>query len=265
VVLQNNKQKQQKDSIMKKLSTVTAMLATACLATPYVNANSILGIDVSVYQGTLSQANWNSIHGDGVSFAFSRAVTGYNYSQDATFPNNMIRGKAAGLQMGAYQFSHLYANTPAQEATYFWNYAGSKIIADGKSLDPMVDFEVFSGHDGASSYTAWFNAWSADVKAKTSAFMHPVLYASAGNGMCDLTTACTLSAWVANYNGGNLYTGNPWTCCTSCNYVDPGTHNDWTYWQVSDTGRITGISGNVDLDAYPLSLADLKAFQGVGQ
>jgi lysozyme len=93
--------------------------------------------------------------------------------------------------------------------------------------------------------------------------MHPVLYASAGNGMCDLTTACTLSAWVANYNGENLYTGNPWSCCTGCNYVSPGTQNGWTYWQVSSTGAICGISGNVDLDAYPLSLALLIAYQGL--
>jgi lysozyme len=250
---------------MIKLSTCAAVLATACVITSTAKATNILGIDVSANQGSLSQANWNSIASGGpTAFAFCRATTGYDFSEDATFPNNMVRGKAAGILMGAYHFSHLYANTPAQEATYFWNYAGSKIVKDGKSLDPMVDFEVFSGHDGASSYTAWFNDWSADVKAKTSNFMHPVLYASACGGMCDLTTACTLSQWVANYNGENLFSGGPWNECTSCNYVDPGTSSGWTYWQVSDTGSMPGISGNVDFDAYPGSKATLETNQGVG-
>ncbi len=250
---------------MKRSVQTPAMIAAA-LALAFVpgraQANNILGIDVSAYQG--GSINWTSVHNDGVKFAFCRAVTGYNYSEDSTYPGNMSRGKAAGVYMGAYQFSHLYANTPSQEATYFWNYAGGYIKADNKSLDPMIDFEVFSGHDGASSYTAWFNAWSSDVKAKTSAFMHPVIYASICNGMCDLTTSCTLSQWAASYNGENLYTGGPWSTCKSCNYVNPGGSANWTYWQVSDTGRISGISGNVDLDAYPLSAADLIAYQGVG-
>jgi lysozyme len=250
---------------MKKTVQTPAMIAAA-LALAFVparaHANNILGIDVSAYQG--GSINWTSVHNDGVKFAFARAVTGYNYSEDSTYPGNMSRGKAAGVIMGAYQFSHLYANTPAQEATYFWNYAGGYIKADNKSLMPMIDFEVFSGHYSEPSYTAWFNAWSTDVKAKTSAFMHPVIYASICNGMCDLTTSCTLSQWAASYNGENLYTGNPWNTCKSCNYVNPGGSGNWTYWQVSDTGRISGISGNVDLDAYPLSLADLIAYQGVG-
>ena len=88
--------------------------------------------------------------------------------------------------------------------------------------------------------------------------------ASAGNGMCDLSTSCVLSAWVAHYNGENLYTGNPWDgCCSCCNYVDPCTKNGWTYWQVSSTGSICGISGNTDFDAYPLSLSLLISYQGV--
>lgn len=252
---------------MKKLrlSTWAAIVVTACLANTQVKANNILGIDVSAYQGSLNQTDWNDIHGAGVNFAFCRATTGYEYSEDGTYPNNMKYGKAAGVQMGAYEFSHLYANYPSQEASYFWNYAGGQIIKDGKSIDPMIDFEVFSGHYGESSYTAWFNQWSTDVKAKTSNFIHPVLYASICAGMCDLTTSCTLSQWAASYNGENLYTGNPWNTCKSCNYVDPNTSSGWTYWQVSDTGAITGISGHVDLDAYPLSLADLKAYQGVGE
>ena len=222
-------------------------------------ANNLFGIDVSSFQG---HPTWSSVKSCGADYAFAKATEG-NYYQDADFAYNMSSGKSANVQMGAYHFARPDLNCVSTEANYFWSFAGGKIIADGKSLYPMVDFEVFNGHACQSSYTTWFNQWSTDVKAKTSHFLHPVLYASAGTGMCDLTTACTLSAWVANYNGENLYTGNPWSCCTSCNYVSPGTKNNWTYWQVSSTGSICGISGNCDFDAYPLSLSLLITNQGV--
>jgi lysozyme len=244
---------------MKSSLGMVAALALA-LGAERAHANNLFGIDVSHWQGS---PNWTSVHNCGAKYAFAKATEG-NYYHDSSFNYNMSNGKAAGMQMGAYDFARPDLFSPATEANYFWAFAGGKIIADGHSLYPMVDFEVFGGHVGASSYTAWFNAWSADVKAKTSHFLRPVIYASAGNGMCDLSTACVLSAWVAHYNGENLYTGNPWDgCCSCCNYVDPCTKNGWTYWQVSSTGSICGISGNTDFDAYPLSLSLLISYQGV--
>jgi len=243
---------------IKAIGVVVAAALTLVAAS--VQANNLLGIDVSHYQGSI---NWSSVAGCGPKYAFAKATEGTTYT-DPNFSGYINGGKAAGLQMGAYHFARPASNCPNPEADHFWAVAGGKITTDGKSLYPMVDFESFGGHACYSTYTGWFNQWSARVKSKTATFLRPVIYASAGNGMCDLTTACTLSAWVAHYNGENLYTGNPWDgCCTSCNYVDPGTKNGWTYWQVSSTGAICGISGNVDLDAYPLSLSLLIAYQGV--
>jgi lysozyme len=248
-----------KTSMLMKTSLGLGVALALTLGPGRAQANNLLGIDVSHYQGS---PNWASVKSCGPQYAFAKATEG-NYYQDSSFNSNMANGKAAGLQMGAYDFARPDLISPATEANYFWAFAGGKIVADGKSLYPMVDFEVFNGHVGATSYTAWFNAWSADVEAKTTHFLHPVIYCSAGTGACDLSTACTLSAWIANYNGQNLYTGNPWSCCTGCNYVSPGTKNGWTYWQVSSTGAICGISGNVDLDAYPLALSALITNQGV--
>lgn len=244
--------------------TVTSVTIAGALALAFAahraDATNLFGIDVSSYQGSI---NWTSVHNCGAKYAFAKATEG-TYYEDAYFRGNMSNGKAAGLQMGAYHFARPDLDCPSSEANYFWNFAGGYIIADGKSIYPMVDFEVFNGVTcGVGSYTTWFNDWSADVKAKTSHFLHPVIYCSAGTGACDLSTACTLSAWIANYNGENLYTGNPWSCCDCCNFVDPCTQNNWTYWQVSSTGSICGISGDTDFDAYPASLADLISWQGV--
>jgi lysozyme len=250
---------------MKKLIGNAVLILTATLATLPAMAQRPLGIDVSSFQGSI---NWSTVHANGVKWAYAKATEG-TYFQDSTFHNNMNNGKAAGVQMGAYDFTRPDLYSPSTEANYFWSFAGAYITADGKSLYPMADFETFNGAVGASSYTAWYNAWSSDVKAKTTHFLHPLIYCSAGSGACDLIEydhagGIYLSAWIANYNGENLYTGTPWSCCTCCNAWTTGCSGaNWTMWQVSSTGAIGGISGNVDLDAYALTFTDLVANQGV--
>src|SRR5579884_4253147 len=249
---------------MNKLLGYSAALLSVSLVTPSVMAQRPLGVDVSSYQG--SGINWSSVYANGCRFAFAKCTEGYNYFIDPDYGGNMSRGKGAGVQMGAYHFAHPYANYPSQEAGYFWSHASGYIKADGKSLMPMIDFEEFSGHVGTSTYTQWFNDWSADIIAdghSAHVTLRPVIYCSAGTGACDLNTSIALGGWIANYNGENLYTGNPWSCCDCCNAWDPCTQNNWTYWQVSSTGRIGGISGDVDFDTYPDNLATLKSWQGV--
>src|SRR5262249_27136466 len=163
-------------------------------------ANNILGIDVSSYQGSI---NWSSVRGDGPIFAFAKATEG-NYYHDAYFTGNMVNGKAAGMHMGAYHFARPDLNSASTEGTYFWNFAGAYIKSDSHSIFPMVDFETFNGHVGSSTYTAWMNSWATTVKGKTSTFLRPVIYCSAGTGACDLIQYDTaggiaLSAFIANY------------------------------------------------------------------
>jgi len=251
-----------KTTVIRKLVVHMSMTAAAlaiAFAAGQARANNLFGIDVSSFQG---QPNWSSVYANGARWAFAKATEG-NYYTDPDFAYDMSHGKSAGLMMGAYHFARPDLDCVSTEANYFWNFAGGYIKADGKSIYPMVDFEVFNGHDCQSSYTAWFNTWSSDVQAKTSSFMHPILYASACSGMCDVTTACTLEAWVANYNGENLYTGNPWNICTSCNYKQPGG-TYWVWWQVSSTGSIGGVSGNCDFDAYFNTLAHMQQYDLVG-
>ena len=238
-----------------KLTVKIAMATGMALAmVGSAQANNLFGIDVSSYQGSI---NWSSVYANGARFAFAKATEG-NYYRDAYFNSNMTNGKNAGLKMGAYDFARPDQHCVSVESDYFWNFAGGKIIADGKTIFPVIDFEVFGGHQCQPSYTAWMNTWSSYVQGKTSAYMHPIMYASACTGMCDVTTACTLEAWVANYNGQNLYTGHPWTSCTSCNYKQPGGQY-WVWWQVSSTGSIGGVSGNCDFDAYFSTVSHMVA------
>ena len=246
-------------------ATIIASVLALNLATNLAQANNLFGIDVSSYQGSI---NWSSVHSNGAQWAFAKATEG-NYYEDAYFKGNMTNGKNAGMQMGAYHFARPDTDCPSTDANYFWNFAGGYIAADGKSLFPMLDFETFGGYACEPNYTAWMNAWSTDVKAKTSHFLHPVIYCSACTGACDLieydkSGGIYLSAWIADYDGENLYTGHPWADCDCCNawITGCGTGN-WTYWQVSSSGSIGGVSGNCDFDAYAGTLAELQSWQGV--
>lgn len=217
--------------------------------------HSLFGIDVSHYQGYIS---WSSVSANGAAWAYAQATAG-TATTDADFAGNMSRGKGY-IQMGAYHFAYPSEGCPSLQASHFWSVAGGQIKADGKSIMPMVDDEEFSGVGcSEGSYTTWYNDWSADLKTHTSLTLRPIIYTSAC--ACSVTSAITLSAWIANYNGENLYTGNPWNECTSCNVW--GGSNSWTMWQVSSTGSIGGVSGNCDFDAYNGTLSELKSWQGI--
>jgi lysozyme len=244
-----------KEHSKMKLSSQLATIAMASMLLVFshlgAQGSNALGIDVSQSQGSI---NWPSVHGCGVQFAFAKSSEGVSY-QDSRFAANMVNGKAAGLQMGAYHFARPDINCPGTEANYFWSVAGPYIIADGKSLFPAVDFEIFNGHVCVANYTAWFNTWAAKVKTHTSHFLHPVLIVGCG-GACAMTSAATLESWIID-------PVSPWNSCSCCNWIDPCTANGWTYWNFSSTGAICGISGNCDLDQFNGTLATLKSTQGV--
>ncbi len=215
-----------------------------------------LGVDVSSFQG--GSINWSSVKSDGVAFAWTKATEGTTIT-DPDFTINENNGKAAGVYMGAYHFAHPNTATPAAEAGHFWSVAGGYIKADGLTFMPMLDMEVFSGVDGASSYSDWANQFNNDIvsdAAGNGVAIRPFIYVSACNA-CEFNSS--VAQWladIADYNGENLYTGTPWSTCTSCEVWGPGV---WNAWQVSDSGAISGIPGNVDLDGYNGTLASMAA------
>jgi len=236
-----------------------AIIATAATLIPgTASAQRPLGVDVSDYQGT--GINWSEVKSNGVTFAWTKATQGASgqYVSQASFTGNESRGKTAGLYMGAYHYCETWQNAPATEESYFWSVAGGYILADGKTLMPMLDFETFSGVDGAASYSAWLSDWCADVVVSAAAngvSVKPAIYSSVCTGACDLNSS--VAQWgadLANYNGENVYTGTPWSECTSCEAWGSGV---WNFWQVSDTGSVGGISGAVDLDGFNGTAATL--------
>ncbi|MGZ5566368.1 MAG: GH25 family lysozyme, partial [Limisphaerales bacterium] len=200
------------------------------------------GIDVSSYQGTPS---WSSIHNCGWGFGIAKATEGQT-TDDPDFSYNMSNGKANGVYMGAYHFAHPELHSPSTESSHFWGVAGGTQLADGKTVSPTLDFEVFSGVVGASSYSDWANQWFNDIVGDLGGKQsQPILYVSACNAANFNNTVDAWAPWIANYNGQDPQTGTPWSVCSSGNIW-----GGWTMWQYSSSGSVCGVSGGCDVDVY---------------
>ena len=257
--MQENKYKHQISSAFSRTTaTVWAVVAVVALTLGASSQNAqarALGIDVSRFQGTI---NWTSVKNAGITFAWAQATRGLT-SPNANFTANMVNGKAAGVYMGAYHYAFPGDNSAQTEADYFWNLAGPYIKADGKTLMPMLDMEVWTGHVGATSYTQWANQWCNAIIAKAAAkgvVVKPVIYISACAGCNFNSNLAVRGAWIANYNGQNPQTGTPWSTCSGCNVWGNGY---WDFWQYTSSGSVAGITGNVDRDVFNGTLAELTA------
>ncbi len=246
------------------LAGLTALLWTPTTAL----AQRALGIDVSAWQGDISQANWNRVFSEGGRrFAFIR-VTHYGEDDrgdpDWYYVQNFDRAKAAGLLVGPYHYA-IWSRTPQVEAEYFLTYAAPYITPG--HLPPMLDLELGDNPGapvGATSVCDWAQQWIDIVKAQTGVEAGVYLSASRTNTFGSCFSPLPL-LWLADWCGDNI--------CTACGDItDPGTqpeysynlppwgHNNWTFWQYCSTGSVPGISGRCDLDVFNGTYTELLTY-----
>jgi GH25 family lysozyme M1 (1,4-beta-N-acetylmuramidase) len=237
-------------------------MTAAALALAFGTGDAIaqrpLGVDVSDHQPTT--IDWSSVKNAGYSFAWAKATQGLaskGYPPDDTFVENEQNGKAAGVYIGAYHFAQPNIDSPGSEAAFFWSIANPYINADGKTFMPMLDFEVFSGHVSASSYSDWANQWCDDILADAAGkgvTLRPFIYTTACWG-CNFDSS--VAQWlsdIANPDNANPQTGTPWTACSSCDVWGSGV---WGVWQYDWNGSVPGITEIVDLDVCNGTLASM--------
>jgi GH25 family lysozyme M1 (1,4-beta-N-acetylmuramidase) len=232
----------------------SAFAGQDCTTGPFVN-----GVDVYSGQGTI---NWATAAGAGIGFAYIKASQG-DYDTDSQFQKNWTNTKAAGVVRGAYHFLDPTISGVTQ-ANFFLNIMGTLQPGD---LPPMLDIECPSGNDepdsddclgigssgdaSGSAILKVMNDWMTTVEAAT--HRTPVIYTYGSYFEDD-------SIDTTGFEKYPLYIAYP-TTSTCFNYPDPWTSP--TIWQNSFTGTVSGISGEVDLDRFLGTKADLTAFTGL--
>lgn len=218
---------------MKKQLLVISAITLLGLHT---KAQTILGVDVSSYQGN---PTWTSVKSAGFSFAYAKATEGDNLV-DGSYAYNMAHIAAAGLKMGSYHFCDPIDDTYQQDAAYFLKTA--KAYINSCNMPPMLDVEDTPGDAalstmGGTALTAWVVGWCQTIKDSTG--ITPVIYTDGSYAALMQAGATKYGLWIATVSGSPT--------------IGPTSTGSWSTWefnQYSWTGTVSGISGQVDEDVF---------------
>ena len=112
----------------------------------------------------------------------------------------------------------------------------------------MLDLEATGGLTVAQLRT-WTSNWLQTVQELTGRV--PMIYCSPyfwETHLGNSTAFAGYPLWIANYGVSQPRV--------------PGGWSDWTFWQTTSTGRVSGISGNVDMNTFNGTFAQLDALAG---
>jgi lysozyme len=206
--------------------------------------NTVKGLDVSYYDGTIDWTKVKVGHG----FAIARVSDGTGF-KDPKFAANWMGMKSVGLVRGVYQFFRASQDPIAQADLLLTTVA--QLGSDPTDMPPVADVEVLDGQS-ASTLRANLQKWLDHVEAKIG--RKPIIYTGPSFGTSNLGNSFNAyPLWVANWG----------VTCPSM----PSNWAGWKFWQTSATGTVSGISGmnNVDLDTWNGTLQDLIDWTNPGQ
>ncbi|GAB3646358.1 hypothetical protein GCM10028833_08060 [Glycomyces tarimensis] len=230
-------------------ASVVLTAVTLTSANPAQAQTQPSGIDVSHYQGSI---NWNSVKSAGIDFAFIKATEGTSY-RDPRFNANYPAAHGAGVIRGAYHFARPNASSGSAQANYFASNGGAW-SRDNLTLPGVLDIE--GPPSGAYCYglsttqmRSWVNSFYNTYKSRTGRDV--IIYTTAS-----WWNTCT-GSWTGMASKSPLWVAH-WG--VSSPTLPAGWRNTtWTFWQYTDSGRVSGISGNVDRNNFNGSQARLLA------
>jgi len=191
----------------------------------------IHGIDVSKYQGDI---DWNAVRASGVKFAWIKATEGGD-RVDEKFAQNWAMAKTAGVPRGAYHFAY-WCRPADEQAAWFI----SNVPNDPSALPPVLDVE-WNPVSKTCPHHVSRDVALADMKTILDAMEHtygkrPIIYTSID--------------FYRDVLDGEFADYQMWV--RSVKYypaVKYGTRQ-WNFWQHTAQGRVPGINGYVDRNAF---------------
>lgn len=193
------------------------------------------GIDVSRFQEAI---DWSKVAGDGVEFAFIRVgYRGYGSAgrlvEDEYFEANMNGALEAGIKVGVYFYSQAITEEEAVEEA---NFVLERIAPYNVECPVVFDVERVTADEDArmNNITLEERTYVTKIFCQTieNAGYKPMIYHNTEMGalMLDLTELEEYDKWFAAYTNTLYY---PY---------------EYKVWQYSDSGRVPGIKGKVDLN-----------------
>lgn len=207
-------------------------------ATSKCEGYDVQGIDVSHWQGEIKPEHWERAYTAGKRFVFIKA-TESNYFIDSRFEENIKNAKEAGFLAGPYHFARPTYNSGAEGAQHFAEFAGG--YATSEYLRPVLDLE-----DGFKLSTEELTEWVEEFmdEYETITGTQPILYTSSSAISSELDPEVTkdYDIWFAFWG------------------VGPTSASNNVFWQCSSNGRVDGLRGRIDLDAFMGSEAELSSY-----
>lgn len=196
-------------------------------------------IDVSVWQNTI---DWQAVKNAGVEGAIIRLSYGWGNGFDAQAKRNISECKRLGIPFGVYVFSYAEsAADGASEGADVVNLLRQAGVNPGDLSYPVFyDLEnwTYTGHRSPTSpsvYDGIVNSWYGKLQAAGYNNLSVYSYTSYLNSALNSGNIHGKTRWVAQYGSTMQYTAFPTN--------DRG-------WQYTSSGQISGITGNVDLNAF---------------
>ena len=190
------------------------------------------GIDVSKWNGRI---DWKKVKKAGIDFCIIR--TGYSKTVDHKFKYNIEEAIENGLQIGVYHFSYATTNAKAKEEAEFC----LKLIKPYRkyiTLGVWFDYEYDS-----VSYSRRYGVYP--TKKSVTSLAETFCSTVEKNGYS--TGIYTNLDFSSNYFTKEVLNKYPtWIAVWGkMNY-----HGKYVMWQYTDSGRVDGIHGKVDMNIF---------------
>lgn len=234
-----------KKALRKSITAVVTVAALAVSGTAVAQAVSFgapKGVDVAAHQhpgGT--PIDWSKVRSDGQSFAFVKATEGGDWV-NPHYVQDIQAANAAGLKTGAYHYARPAGDAKTQAA----NFAAQIALAPDQTLPPALDIEVAEGKS-AAQLEQWIEEFTSELKRLTG--RTPMIYTYK-------------YFWMGQMNNSQKFSDMPlWLAA----YQDqaPEAVGGWkelSFWQRSGSGKVAGISTDVDMNLFNGSKQQLQSF-----
>ena len=224
------------------LAALTCVLIISAIRTwehyrtnpPYVDEEKypVRGIDISRHNG---EVDFRKVKESGIEFVFIKASEGATH-RDSLFVKNLEKAGEAGLKTGAYHFFR-YDTGGVDQAVNFLQAVGSRHLDMGL----VIDVEDTGNPSDVSPE---------DVKRRLESMVEYM------NMLGYRVMIYTNLDGYYNYISDTLPGYPLWICRFKENPINA----EWTFWQYDHHGRVEGVKGDVDMNAFYGNREEWKRF-----